>query len=256
MDALCEVDILRGGIDNMAIDQAMLEQTATDSVLRLRVYRWIEPTVSLGYFQKFVEFENFESTQGLPVVRRATGGGALVHHFDWTYSIAVPAVLLAAAAPGPSARLYDCVHQAVQVWLGQFRIDAKLWSKDLQHPNCATSGCSFLCFERRHAGDIVSGDSKIMGSAQRRHSGAILQHGSLLMKTSPFAPSLLGISELSTAPNELTELDLEGFFDHLRASIASEFRVHFQSHPWLGELLPIKESIYAKFAGPDWTSRI
>jgi hypothetical protein len=53
-----------------------------------------------------------------------------------------------------------------------------------------------LCFERRSQGDIVVGDAKVMGSAQRRIDGALLQHGSLLLQSSPHAPSLAGLREL------------------------------------------------------------
>src|SRR5437667_329111 len=54
----------------------------------------------------------------------------------------------------------------------------------------------FLCFERRTCGDIILGDAKIVGSAQRRRRGAVLQHGSVLLSRSDFALELPGIAEL------------------------------------------------------------
>ncbi len=119
MEGLYQIDSARSGIDNMSIDQAMLLQTADDGIARLRIYSWAQPTVSLGYFQKFDEFLSFNPAEDLSVVRRATGGGAIVHHYDWTYSITIPATQAGAVAHGASPRLYDCVHGAVIGWLGQ-----------------------------------------------------------------------------------------------------------------------------------------
>lgn len=239
----------------MSIDQAMLEQTAIDLIPRMRVYRWLQPTVSLGYFQKLAEFQDFESTQGLPVVRRATGGGAIVHDFDWTYSIALPSSVVGAKIAGASSPLYDCVHRATIAWLSKFEIASELWSDAMQPASCAVAGCSFLCFERRHAGDVVCQGVKIMGSAQRRLGAAILQHGSLLLKTSPFAPSLAGLVELSSNfifdDNELDEFSMS-----LVKGVANEFSIGFRYTDWLVDMLPIDGRILDKFDSLKWTGRI
>lgn len=256
-EGLCQVDVARRGLDNMAIDQAMLEQTAVDSLARLRIYRWSEPTVSLGYFQKFSDFEGFETTRGLPVVRRATGGGAIVHHYDWTYSIAMPSAELGSQTQGASTRLYDCVHGAVVSWLAQRGITAQLWSPQLlPELNCPTSGCSFLCFERRHAGDVVCGSSKILGSAQRRLGGALLQHGSFLLQKSPYAPSLAGLVELAEDNQPDLELSLPDFFLQLVNELSAEFALPFRSTDWVTDVLPKTDSIKSKLDSSQWTARI
>jgi lipoyl(octanoyl) transferase len=257
LEGLFQIDIPRSGLDNMSIDQAMLEQTAVDLIPRMRIYQWIEPTISLGYFQKYADFENFESTKGLPVVRRATGGGAIVHHFDWTYSIAMPSAEAGAVAHGASARLYDCVHRAVVAWLEQCGIWAQLWSAELSSSaSCITSGCSFLCFERRHAGDVVCEGPKIMGSAQRRFGGAILQHGSLLLRTSPFAPTLIGLAELPASREASLAAELTRFSEQLRDAVAFEFSFEFLGCEWVKKLLPIPYTIRDKFASSHWIARI
>jgi lipoate-protein ligase A len=252
-----QIDIPRSGLDNMSIDQAMLEQTAVDLIPRMRIYQWIEPTVSLGYFQRYADFKNFGSTKGLPVVRRATGGGAIVHHFDWTYSIAMPSAEAGAVAHGASARLYDCIHRAVLTWLEQCGIRAQLWSAELQSAaSCITSGCSFLCFERRHAGDVVCGEPKVMGSAQRRLGGAILQHGSMLLKTSPFAPSLIGLAELPEIKEASLDAELSRFSEHLRDAVSVGFSFQFLCCEWVTKLLPIPYTIQHKFDSSNWTARM
>src|SRR5208337_3410065 len=61
----------------------------------------------------------------------------------------------------------------------------------------------FLCFQRRSPGDVLIGQTKVCGSAQRRRKGAVLQHGSLLWQTSPAAPELLGVADIAVHPIEL-----------------------------------------------------
>jgi lipoyl(octanoyl) transferase len=191
----------RSGPENMLCDQLMLEQAAATNRPLVRFYTWLNPTLSLGYFQKYGDRQQHLPSREIDVVRRATGGGAIVHHHDWTYAVAVPTSLLGAATRsqsslGASQHLYDAVHRAVVAWLQEFGWDARMWDSGCAAATSARSGCSFLCFERRSQGDIVVGDAKVMGSAQRRIDGALLQHGSLLLRCSPHAPSLAGLREL------------------------------------------------------------
>lgn len=203
------VDIARPGAENMAIDQRMLESAAETGRLLVRVYRWSEPTLSLGYFQKYAERARHAESSGIAVVRRATGGGAIVHHYDWTYSIAVPPAAGDSPknlATGPAQGLYDCIHSEVVRWLREIGVAARMWSDSERNEQCrAEAGCSFLCFERRSRGDIVIGDTKVLGSAQRRHQGAVLQHGSLLLQRSEFAPSLSGLQEIAENPTAFAQ---------------------------------------------------
>lgn len=261
LDGLLQIDLARSGLDNMSLDQAMLEQTALDSIPRMRIYQWKEPTVSLGYFQKFEDFQRIEDLRGLPIVRRATGGGAIVHHFDWTYSIAVPSREIGALGHGASTKLYNCLHQAVVLWLENLRVTAQLWSEPLQpNPpqagNCSSTGCSFLCFERRHQGDVVSRGAKVMGSAQRRLGRGLLQHGSLLLRTSPFAKSLPGLADLAPMFDTRSETELPGFVDQLRLALGTELSIQFQPSEWVTSVLPEMARARVRFESSDWTSRI
>ncbi len=80
MDCFTLVDRPRPGWENMGLDDFMLEQAAERSRLCVRLYRWANPTLSLGYFQPYADRELHAPSANLDVVRRATGGGAIVHH--------------------------------------------------------------------------------------------------------------------------------------------------------------------------------
>lgn len=176
----------------MERDQQMLEYVSEHPVILMRVYTWSSPTLSLGYFQPYKDRNAHPQSESIAVVRRATGGGAIVHHHDVTYSIAIPPSLLVEQI-GAAQPVYDAIHDAMVDWLCERDFPAAKWSE----PTCKSDKCSFLCFERRSLGDVIVGPAKVMGSAQRRLRGGLLQHGSLLLKTSTHAPSLQGLSELS-----------------------------------------------------------
>ena len=221
MEGYCLIDGDRSGIDNMQLDHQMLCHAAACDRVLFRVYRWREATQTLGYFQAQSERERSRESSMLPCVRRATGGGAIVHHHDWTYSIAIPRKLCGTAI-GAAQPIYDLMHDSVVAWLGNYGAQASKWSQ----PTCKATTCSFLCFERRTLGDVVLGDSKVMGSAQRRYRGALLQHGSLLLRKSEHAPSLNGLAELGV---EVDSLDLPVLSEHLVSSLNQHFSLDFKS---------------------------
>ncbi len=74
--------------ENMAIDRQMLEDAERTGSTYIRVYRWSEPTLSLGHFQTDEAREQHLPSRNLATVLRASGGGAIVHHHEWTYAVA------------------------------------------------------------------------------------------------------------------------------------------------------------------------
>jgi len=77
------------GPTNMAIDEVLL-QSAQRGITTLRFYTWSEPTASLGYFQPHAVLKEIDWPEGMPWVRRASGGLTLVHHHELTYALAAP----------------------------------------------------------------------------------------------------------------------------------------------------------------------
>ncbi len=159
-------DGIHSGAWNMAIDQAWLE--ISDRAV-LRVYRWDQPTVSLGYAQNLARMK--EHLPDWPVVRRWTGGGVVMHDHDYTYSLIIPAVI--PWAQTPAVQSYEQIHRA------------------LAHHLAATGheGCRLaltedvvdgpLCFTAPALHDVVRGSSKIAGAGQRRGRFGILHQGSV-----------------------------------------------------------------------------
>lgn len=186
------------GARNMAIDEALLESVAAGGAATLRLYRWSEATVSLGYFQRETpEIDPGGRFEGLPVVRRLSGGGAILHHRELTYSCCIPAEHPLAAEP---TRLYDELHAGICAAFLELGL--------VVSPRGVTEGDEkpFLCFARGDRRDLVFEGFKVVGSAQRRRRGAILQHGSILLRRSPFLPEIPGLLDLAHA--ELDERDL------------------------------------------------
>lgn len=173
----------------MAVDEVLLDTALTRGICSLRVYRWSEPTLSLGYFQNGVTHAVPKPLQHLPRVRRLSGGGAIVHDQELTYSCAVPPSHPLARSP---LELYRRLHQRMIELLAGFSLPAQF-----QGAGEAPAETDFLCFGRRAAFDVVVAGCKVLGSAQRRRRGAVLQHGSLLLARSPQAPQFPGLFDVT-----------------------------------------------------------
>jgi lipoyl(octanoyl) transferase len=183
------------GPGNMALDEALLESVAADpSEAAFRTYEWSEPTLSLGYFQRNADAEADPRWRAAPRVRRPTGGGAIWHHREVTYALIIPRSHPLSRRAGD---LYLAVHSAIAQALKSQRIDAR---RRAESPFDPPESRPFLCFLDRDPEDLVVGGIKVVGSAQRRRSGAVLQHGSLLLAASPIAPELPGVLDLAPGP--------------------------------------------------------
>lgn len=200
---------------NMAIDSLLLDTAAESGTCSLRFYSWAEPTVSLGYFQTAADRQSHAASSRCPLVRRATGGGAIIHDREITYSFVAPStVRVASSAPA----LYRLIHEALIATLSEWGLVASmavvppnrhqrpLAQRAGDRASPSTAGEPFLCFQRRAEGDVLLGDDKIAGSAQRRRRGAVLQHGSVLLVRSAAAPELPGITDLGGASVEPDQL--------------------------------------------------
>jgi len=179
------------GAWNMAVDDMLLEWSAERGGCCWRFYGWQQATLSLGYFQQYAQRQQHPSSRDCPAVRRLTGGGAIVHDAELTYSLVVPSGHRLAAR---QSLLYETVHASLIEALADMGIPAALCRQPASLPAAAEP---FLCFQRRTLGDVLLSETTIAGSAQRRRRGAVLQHGSVLLRGSPAAPELAAVEELT-----------------------------------------------------------
>jgi lipoyl(octanoyl) transferase len=187
------------GVFNMSMDAALLQIAAESERSTVRIYQWSEPTVTVGYFQGLTQSPRSPFPE-LPVVRRLSGGGAILHDQEITYSVVLPASH--PARQHPSA-VYEMVHRRIIELLIETGVPCSLRSEfDAMNSRSEfvesdRSAEPFLCFLRKNPNDIVhSSGRKIVGSAQRRRKGVILQHGSIVLRTSRLAGQVLGIENL------------------------------------------------------------
>lgn len=144
---------------NMALDEAiMLEVSKGSSPITMRFYGWSPPAVSIGYFQGMEEEVDVEKCKelGIDFIRRTTGGGAVFHESEVTYSISIP--ISDGRVPENMLESYRVICGGVVEGLRLLGIDSAF------HP----------------LNDIIAGGRKISGSAQTRKQGTVLQHGTLL----------------------------------------------------------------------------
>jgi lipoate-protein ligase A len=240
------------GAWNMAVDQALLELAAAEGQCTLRFYQWAEPTLSLGYFQAYADRAGHEASRQCAVVRRPSGGGAILHDFDLTYSLAVPEHHPLAVG---RLRTYGIVHNALIEVLAGLGIEASLFDSDTPRLGCGDEAATarrqpFLCFQRRAAGDVLVKGEKVAGSAQRRCRGAILQHGSVLLARSAAAPELDGLKEL-TGKTILVEELIGAWLERLSGALA----IRWQQDD-LGETRRRRAAQLAaeKYGSPAWTN--
>jgi lipoate-protein ligase A len=163
----------------MGVDEALLRSAAESGLATLRLYAWRGPWLSLGYAQEPLTSERSRALEeaGVGVVRRATGGRAVLHGSDLTYAVAAPEERLAAGLRGS----YDQVARALLAALRGLGVDARQVESSASMPHRG----HFDCFARAAGDEICVGNRKLAGSAQRRIAGAVLQHGSLRMEPDP-----------------------------------------------------------------------
>jgi lipoyl(octanoyl) transferase len=240
----------------MAADEALLFDAAQRGVASLRLYQWREPTLSLGYFQSYEDRRLHPASQNCAIVRRQTGGGAILHDHELTYSLALPAAHRLARHP---QQLYTEFHDAfITVLMPLIATRKQVWTLRRLNQRTAPPATQepFLCFARRACGDVVLVDrdgteSKLLGSAQRRHRGAILQHGSLLLEKSPFAPELAGWLDLTGI-----QLTIEVLVDSLTAAFADALALRAFRGRFPSELQSNADQLAnSKYGGPAWTKR-
>jgi lipoate-protein ligase A len=175
------------GADNMAVDEGLfLEAVSPGTLPVLRFYTWSPPAVSLGRFQDKERAVNAEACQqrGFDIVRRITGGRAVLHCNELTYSVI--ARTDSDLFPNEILGTYKVIAAGLLAGLSGLGITAEMVSRSGRHAGMVKSSTKeHACFSSPSWYEILVMGRKIIGSAQRRVGGAFLQHGSILIGYDP-----------------------------------------------------------------------
>jgi lipoate-protein ligase A len=189
---------------NMGLDEALLESAGSPPTLRF--YTWRPDTLSLGYFQRYADVPGVERAGA--VVRRITGGGAIHHVAELTFSLA--ASLDHPLYRGGVGESYARVHAAIASALERIGVRAAARGAAGLESDRAGTG---MCFHVSTPLDLAWGGRKGVGSAQRRRRGRVLHHGSIKLGSSPLEGAIATAREHapSITPEELAALVREAF---------------------------------------------
>ena len=218
---------------NMALDEALLGRARETGEAVLRVYEWASPALSLGRNQPAAGWYDAAraAAHGVTVVRRLTGGRAVVHARELTYSVTAPVV-----ADEPLHESYARINAVLVVALRRLGVAAAVAPGN----GAAPPPSAAPCFETPTAGELVVGGRKLVASAQWRDDAALLQHGSILVDDDqpllaslalaplpPVPPAATLRGELGAAPTAAALLDALGaavreLEDHRAAPLAAD----------------------------------
>ncbi|QRN83419.1 lipoate--protein ligase family protein [Chloroflexota bacterium] len=164
------------GALNMAVDEAILESVYTgDSLPTLRLYAWEPACLSLGHVQAFAEVNTEALKQnGWDVVRRPTGGRAILHVDELTYSVIAPK-----SEPRVSGGVLESYLRLSQALLQALKLLGLSPEANENKPVTDPKKPNPVCFEVPSNYEITVGGKKLIGSAQARRNEGILQHGAL-----------------------------------------------------------------------------
>ncbi|HEX5580622.1 MAG TPA: biotin/lipoate A/B protein ligase family protein [Gemmatimonadaceae bacterium] len=160
------------GADNMALDEALLQRARETGEAACRIYTWTRPTLSLGRNQTAAGRYDLVRARalGVDVVRRPTGGRAVLHHRELTYAVAMPAV-------GALRESYERINRLLTRALALLGATAAPAVPEGRSPAPSLAPC----FELPTRDELVVDGRKLVGSAQWREDDALVQHGSILV---------------------------------------------------------------------------
>jgi lipoate-protein ligase A len=251
------------GAMNMALDDVLLQEVAAGRSLPvLRLYRWCPATLTLGYAQTIDSGIDLAACRaaGVAVVRRPTGGRAVLHDREVTYAVIAPAAPPFGRSVGES---YQVIAEVLRATLERCGLPVRLVPGRPRHaPGRA------VCFTAPAQHELLIAGRKVAGCAQKRQGGAFLQHGSIpleldverlhrLMPAADARPAgerFAGVGWLQHfAERPLIVDEIE---DALVAGFAAALQLRFiASEPSEAELALARELCAARYENPAWTLR-
>ena len=257
------------GAWNMAVDEAILEHVIRgEAPPTLRLYSWAPPCLSLGRSQPFSDVDTAAcKANGWDVVRRITGGRAILHTDEITYSVIVPKDNI--HVQGSLLESYHHLAQGLLAALEKLGADVQMNEEKLD----AAAQKNPVCFETPSTYEITVDGKKLIGSAQARIRDGVLQHGSL-----PLVGDLARITQALCFPEAESR---QSAAEKLLARASTLESALGRAVPWgaanqafvhgfetaldiqlerdelsLPEIMRVAELVREKYAHPSWTERI
>ncbi|MFI5310120.1 MAG: biotin/lipoate A/B protein ligase family protein, partial [Gemmatimonadales bacterium] len=240
------------GAEQMALDAGLMDRAHETGEAVLRVYAWSQPTLSFGRHESVLGRFSPEvlDRANVRAVRRPTGGRALLHDREVTYSVTAP------APEGGSLGLsYGRINALLLEALARLGVRASAAS-----PGPATRPGHAVCFAEPSAGELVVHGRKLVGSAQVRERGAMLQHGSILVGDDQPRIAKLAVGPLTPALSAATLADCLGrapAYEEVRDALLASLRAQAGDVATLdaAEAAPFAAPHRAQFLSVQWTWR-
>src|SRR5688500_3121827 len=248
------VSLPADGTTNMAIDQALLLRAGRTGETLFRVYAWTRPTVSLGRNQPARGCYDLAlaRVRGVDFVRRPTGGRAILHHREITYSVAAPI-----SAFGSLPESYRMINRLLLEALRSLGVDAREADASSRAPAPSLAPC----FDAPVAGELVAAGRKLVGSAQVRDGDVFLQHGSILVDDDQqLLSELLVRGEAGPPPATLRGLagrtiTVPEFVDALESRLGAHGEAPSALKLDDALLDDVRSLVHTRYAVADWTWR-
>ena len=240
------------GVENMARDEALVmgAETGAGDMPVLRLYGWSEPTISIGYVQEAASLVR----AGLPVVRRMTGGRAVIHDDEVTYSITAP--IYHPLFTGGIACSYAVISGCIVAALKNIGISATL-SRSAGRGR--GEGRAEACFHAPSRSEVLVDGRKLVGSSQRRFKRAFLQHGSILFSIDLPAHERAfghGLVDKMACVSSLSRAGKEEFREALTSSFSAGLGVGFiEGGLTTGERAAADELMAGRYSTLEWNAR-
>lgn len=249
----------------MALDEAIAFAVRKDIVPpTLRFYGWKMPSVSLGCFQKVSDIDiEYCNGENIPVVRRPTGGRAILHRDEITYSFSVKTT--SGFFSKGLLDSYKKISSALCLALSKSGVSPELkLKKEPRHPLFDNQTKSPMCFQSVSYGEISVNDRKVIGSAQKRWTDGLLQQGSVpfivdenvAMKIFRLDSAYLGNKWLTGLKELVPGLNHNRLKEHIRTSFEEVFQIKLiSSGPSEGEIKLAQELEPEKYKSFEWNFR-
>jgi lipoyl(octanoyl) transferase len=257
------------GAWNMALDESILEHIGRgDSLPTLRLYAWEPPCLSLGHAQPFADADRTRlKERGWDIVRRLTGGRAILHTDEITYSVIAPNDEPRVA--GTVLESYNRLARALFLAVKELELPVEIKEGKVDNPSMPNP----VCFEVPSTYEITVNGKKLIGSAQARKKEGVLQHGSLplvgdltricqaLVFENESARESASIRLLERATTVESALGRQVSWETAAQAFIHAFESQLGLSLMMGELSESEskrtdELVKEKYAHPSWTERI